>query len=610
MCTTGEIIILSDDDDDCEDVSPNELSVFIVEVEDVKKSECAVPPTALDEDLVITFSRSAEVLPHARYDCPIHPFTATDCEVSVPVPNNHLMCDQCFCYICDKLASSCKWWCYSGLCHCNSHKKSEFWNNHRNCALLGGLKTFNLTLSEVDSHLRNAETMLQSFRQELSTLYHVFLKGRVLEECGPSQSRKNCRIFDYTPVYEYVSSFLNKADQQDSRAAAIMMLGATEDFIRHFQVSGTFLLQSPTADAAKARLLLLQRVIMSMQRQMVMADFPIGFRTKLHDFYKRLYFPTELKSVKNSLNVRPWDDVLLVSVLKGQNVTGFRKDKGKKDFLVEQISVVLLRTELLQRQHRYKELCRYLRVVETDNPLLFHQVQDLIPFFTCMMGDLPSALGSLLPTVNAPASRFTPQLFLFYLLVFQTATAPKLVVLQSSELSFDTAWEPIKDAVPLTCVTLVRFALRVHRCCPAVYADPQCWASLINVANTPKALQGPSPKFLLEAMGFVSSTLQDEYGSNIQIPRFFMEEYPDQALLLLVTGALCLRILDAPLNPAFPVLNAFKENVWALSWLRGTLSSSPERFNSFLLAFSEETENLTGLSSHHWFHLRIDQPDS
>lgn len=33
-------------------------------------------------------------------------FRATDCEVSVPVPNNHLMCDQCFCYICDKLASS------------------------------------------------------------------------------------------------------------------------------------------------------------------------------------------------------------------------------------------------------------------------------------------------------------------------------------------------------------------------------------------------------------------------------------------------------------------------------------------------------------------------
>lgn len=42
----------------------------------------------------------------------------------------------------------------------------------------------------------------------------------------------------YTPVYEFISSFLNKADKQDGRAAAIMRLGAAEDFIRHFQASG------------------------------------------------------------------------------------------------------------------------------------------------------------------------------------------------------------------------------------------------------------------------------------------------------------------------------------------------------------------------------------
>lgn len=52
----------------------------------------------------------------------------------------------------------CVLWCYAGVCHCNSHKRSNFWNNRRNCALLGGLKTFNLTLSETDAHLRNAGT--------------------------------------------------------------------------------------------------------------------------------------------------------------------------------------------------------------------------------------------------------------------------------------------------------------------------------------------------------------------------------------------------------------------------------------------------------------------
>ncbi|XP_029289590.1 uncharacterized protein LOC115009603 isoform X2 [Cottoperca gobio] len=597
MCTTvgtEEIIILSDDEDCEDDISCNEPSVLIVEVEDVKKSGGAVPPSALDEDLVITFSRRAEVLPHARYDCPIHPFTPTDCEIGAPVAANQLMCDQCFCYICDKLASSCEMWCHSGVCHCNSHKRSEFWSNHRNCSLLGGLKTFNLTLSDIDSHLRQAEMMLHSFRLSLATQFSSFLMGNMLEQYGVSQSIQKCRVFDYTPVYEFVSSFLNKADKQDDRAAAIMRLGAAENFLLHFHVSGTFILQSPMANAAEAKLVLLQRVIASVQRQMVMADFTPEFIHKLQDFYKRFNFPTELKSMKNSLTVRLWDDVLLVSVLKGQNVSGIRKDKGKKDVLVEQFAVVLLRTELLQQQHRYRELCRYLRVVETDDSKLLQKVQDLIPFFMCMAGDLGSALSSLLPSVNAPASRFTPQLFLFYLRVFKTATAPKLAVSQPAQLcSTDAAWEPIKDAVPLSHVPLVRFALRVQRCCSAVFTDSQCWTTLLAVVNTLAPLQDPSPQFLQEAKDVVTSILNDQHGSNIQIPRFFQTVYPDQAMLLLVTGALCLRILSAPLSPALPVLNTFKENVWALGWLWGSLSSSPERLRSFLLEISKEMESTT-----------------
>lgn len=74
------------------------------------------------------------------------------------------------------------------------------------------------------------------------------------------------------------------------------------------------------------------------------------------------------------------------------------------------------------------------------------QVQDLIPFFKCMEGDLMAALHSLFPLVNAPASRFTPRLFLFYLRIFNTGTAPKLTVSHTpAQLCYpDAVWEPIK----------------------------------------------------------------------------------------------------------------------------------------------------------------------
>ncbi|TKS68509.1 hypothetical protein D9C73_002572 [Collichthys lucidus] len=600
MCTavdSAEIIILSDDDD--EDISCSEASVLFVEDVKKKKSDCPLPPTALDEDLVVTFSRRAEVLPHARYDCPIHPFTATDCEIGGPVASNQLICDQCFCYICDKLASSCVMWCHSGVCHCNSHKRSDFWNNLRNSSLLGRLKAFNLTLSELDAHLRHAETMLQKFRQELAAQFSLFQKGKAVEEYGLSIPNQQGLIYDYTPVYELVSSFLNKADKQGGRAAAIMRLGAAEDFIRHFQVTGAFIIKSPTANAAEAKVLLLQRVISSLQRQMVMDDFTPEFARKLQDFYKKLYFPTELKSLRNSLCVRPWDDVLLVSVLKGQNVTGVRKDKGKKDVLIEQISIVSLRTEVLQRQHRYRELCRYLRVVQSDDSKLLLQLRDLIPFFMCMAADFTSALVTLFPPVNPPASRFTPHVFHFYLCIFTTATAPKMVASQSEQLYYsETTWEPINGAVPLKRDGLVKFALRVQRCCPAVFTDSQCWTSLLTIVNAPHgsvtALPAPSPQFLHEAKDVVNLIVLDQQWTNIQIPRNFQAVYPDQALLLLVTGALSLRILNSALSPVLPVLNTFKDNAWALQWLWDSLSSSAERLSSFLQELTQEMTDITG----------------
>ncbi|CAB1459616.1 unnamed protein product [Pleuronectes platessa] len=603
MCTTGDngvIIILSDDEEDEEhDVSCSEASVVIVEVEDIKKNDVAISQAALDEDLVVTFSRRAEVLPHARYDCAIHPFTATDCEVGSPVASNQLICDQCFCYICDKLASVCVLWVQSGVCHCNSHKRSDFWNSQRSTGLLGGLKPFNLTLSEIDGHLRHAETLLQRFKQELAARFATFLKGRMFQEYGFNLPNQPGFVFDYTQVYEFVSSFLKHTDNQNGRAAAILRLGAAEQFTRHYQSSGVYVLPLPMANAYKAKVVLLQRVVASVQRQMVMDDFTSDFIQKLQEFYKNIILPAELKSMKNSLCVRPWDDVLLVSVLKGQNVSGVRKDKGKKDVLLEQSPVVQLRTELLQRQHRYRELCRYLRVVQTDDPKLVQPLHDLMPYFMCMDGGFISACHSLVPSVNPPASSFTPLIFLFYLRIFETAMAPKRAVGHMTELCHpDVPWEPIKGAVALKRAELVKFALRVQRCCSAVYADSQCWHRLLTLVNSPcgsvTALQAPSPQFLHEAKDVVISILLKPPGTNIQIPRFFQEVYPDQALLLLATGALGLRILSAALTPALPVLNAFQENQWALWWLWESLSSNVERLNSFSQELTQEVDNATG----------------
>ncbi|KAF7663427.1 hypothetical protein LDENG_00209830 [Lucifuga dentata] len=302
-----------------------------------------------------------------------------------------------------------------------------------------------------------------------------------------------------------------------------------------------------------------------------MGDFTPEFTTKLQKFYKRLFLPPELKTMRNSLCVRPWDDVLLVSVLKGQNVTGIRKDKGKKDLLTEQMHVIFLRTELLQQQGRYRELCHYLRVVHPDDPNLFQEAHDLIPFCLCKEGDFISALHSF--SYLDLASRFTPSVFLVYLRIFDTATAPNLTISHLTQLCHpDAVWEPIKGAVRLRRAQLLKFALRVQRSCPAVYADSQCWAQLLTIFNTPfDAPTLPAPS------------------------RAFLQVYSEQALLLLVTGALSLRIIAAPLSPALPVLNTYKENIWAFAWLCDSLASNVECLSSLLMDVRKEMTDTTGM---------------
>lgn len=102
--------------------------------------------------------------------------------------------------------------------------------------------------------------MLQSFKQELSMKYLAYLKGTVLTTHSPGLENQPLLNYEwvslwaeaqlpvvcviltiipiapsYTNVYEFVWSFLDQADKQDDRAAAVMRLGAAEEFVKHFQ---------------------------------------------------------------------------------------------------------------------------------------------------------------------------------------------------------------------------------------------------------------------------------------------------------------------------------------------------------------------------------------
>ncbi|XP_036828412.1 uncharacterized protein LOC110517923 isoform X2 [Oncorhynchus mykiss] len=571
------VIILSDDDD----VSIND-SVCIVE--DIQNHVYPVDPSNCsrshdpegEEDLVVTFCQRGEVLPHARYDCTAHTFTPTDSDVGGPIESNQLFCHQCFCYVCDKVASECSVWTVSGVCHCNAHKRSVFWSNKRDKVVLGYLQMFNFNLLEIDSDLRLAESLLLQLEEELSKEYASFQRGVAVRglavqcachchtanrlECGNCQSNHLLLlVYDYSQVFECVCRFLGRAERERPRAAAVMRLGAAQLFITHCQPPG---------------------VMEAVRRQMVECDFSPEFLQKLQGFYQTLPLPPSCIALRNRLCVLPWSDVLLVSVLKGQNVTGIRPGKGKKEPLTESAAVVLLRTETLQR----------LNSVQA--------VRDLIPLFLMKAGDFSSALSSFFyppPGVCCPVCRLTPRLFTLYLRIITTATAPSVTAaIATQPLSPDTPWEEVKGAVVPRQVEVVKFGLRVLKSNMAVYKDSQSWAYFLHVLNSPAG--PPDTAFLTEARNVTMEILlnQGSLGHLIQIPRTFLMVYPDQALLLLVTQALALRILHEPLTPALPVLNYYKGHVWALRWLVGFLSSSPGRLESFLRGVAVELHNTDG----------------
>ncbi|XP_072513520.1 uncharacterized protein [Salminus brasiliensis] len=627
------VIVLSDsdDDDDCT-TSLDDSSVLIVEDSDKSRAlpEASKSSEILDEDVTITYLQKAHVLPHARYDCTI-PFCSTEGVLLGPEDNNAAYCEQCFCYVCDEPASTCKFWTIPGFCHCNAHKRSVYWKSLRDKNVMGylGELSFPFDPQDMDSDLRRAESSLQQFACSLAYQYTAYLTGfqnLTRSTCShPADGRKaDCRGCNaqnpkslensYVGVMEHVCTFLDEAMMQTPKTCAVMLLGAVKLFITHSSPGNSHL----AGIVSDVVLRLLWRVTSRLQTLFVNADFPAVFTKQLRQFFLALPFPPDCRWLKNSLNVLPWDDPLLSAVLKGQNVTGERQVKGRRsEVLFETVVVIQARVCKLQQQNKYRELARYLKVVKSDSMPGLQIMKDWIPLYLCKVGNFAGAVDALLSQCgsSSAASRLSQLQFSAYLRILMSGHAPSEVprppqldfvprsgVVPKSQpdplLSSD--WAPIGGGFTLLKrLEVMKFVLRVMNCNTEAFKHSESWVKVLNIASVSSTgpdgvkdavpLVEPDINFLIRtkdaAVGILTELTRS---SRIQIPKTFQTDYPDQALLLLATQALAARILHSRLCPILKVIMAFKLNPWAVRWLFHSLTVRPDVLDDLLCVVVEE----------------------
>ncbi|XP_028940170.1 uncharacterized protein LOC104522908 [Antrostomus carolinensis] len=472
------IILISDDE--AESTAGN--SVLLVDPLEESALEEQKSEEVVDEEceLVVTFCKQAKVMPHARYDCTMHPFERMESDTCSPLGKNADICNQCYCYICDKLASECQNWTTPSLCHCNAHNKSKFWKEQRDFALAGVLVMFNLELTDIDADLRHGGSLLIKFIQELSLEYNKYLTGKRIPptqhecfclpkwppgQCNICRSRNMEVVYRYSGVFALVTRFLNQAERESPKAAAVMFLGAAKEIALH---------KDPAL------------ITTQLQRMLVLCDFPKNLYEKFIHFFQSISLPCHCFGFSNSLNVVPWDHVLLTTVLKGQNITGQRTQKGRKVFLWETLPVIEARVEKLVDKENYKEVVRYLRAVKCDDTKGLRDLRDKIPFYLCKTGDFPDAAHSLLFPSNSfaccTACRLMPLQFEVYLKMFKTGSVPTGKDMLDSG-PWVTVGSPLKDGV------LIKQALKLLYSNMSLYRNPKCWSSLIMTLGSSNLLE-------------------------------------------------------------------------------------------------------------------------
>ncbi|XP_053132927.1 uncharacterized protein LOC128336788 isoform X2 [Hemicordylus capensis] len=595
----SECVILINEDD-AENTS--ESSVLLIEDSEGSPSEEKSTDEVVDEEreVIVTFCKRAKVMPHARYDCPTHPFERAECEVSCALAGNARTCGQCYCYICDKLAAECPDWTAPSLCHCNAHNKSKYWKSQWDFALTGGLATFNLELSEIDADVRYGGTILQKFTHDVSVEYNKYLSGeRVPSDFHPCFCYRNlgpgqCQacglhllnvVYRYTSVFDLVTAFLNRAEQETPKTEAIVLLGAAKEIALHKDPALYSRDFDPSSSPNQAISCLMARITRRLQRLLVLNDFPKALQSKLLLFYQAIPFPTHCYAFSKSLSFLPWDHGLLTSVLKGQNVTGQRTQKGKKECLCEIVPVIEARIERLENGQQYKELIRYLKVVKCSDAQWMQKQRDKIPFYKCKTGDFMGAAQALLSfhaKSQCTASRLTPLQFETYLKMFRTGYVP-----QGRNLEDSAQWTFVGD--PLKLPYLLKLTFTVFYSSPLLYSSAECWSSVVMIFGshpvlredghlTALTLEEPPWEFqqlVLNESCFIVEELENKISARVSFPAdVFGAHLQLEASLLFVVEAIRQMFLKESryLNSFLEIILAFRHNFWALKLLFQSLS--------------------------------------
>eukprot|EP00079_Xenopus_tropicalis_P010753 XP_002935893.2 PREDICTED: uncharacterized protein LOC779553 isoform X2 [Xenopus tropicalis] len=575
------------------------------------------PVEVLDEELAITFSKRGNVMPHARYDCTAYPFSRAEEETQVPLEDNEKACAECYCYLCDKLASECPNWTSVSSCHCNAHNKSKYWKEQRDSALAGVLTIFNLDLTEIDSELREGGSLLQNFINEMNVIYKKYVDGEIMNReslysctcaCHRRRTTRPCNscavhhtgalIHNYAPVFVAVTEYLDKAEMQCPKTSVVMQLGAVKELVSHQATPSPLGLKLPHACLKESSVQLMDRIVRSLQGLFVLADFPKELYDKFVMFFQSLTLPPHLYVYVNSLNVIRWDNLFLTSVLAGQNTTGQRTNKGKKEFLWEPLPVVQARVKRLEDEKSYRQVVRYLNAVRCPDTGGLTSLRQKICFYMCKYGDFASAAYALIHLKSLPRSlalSLTPAQFELYLLMLRTSSYPP-----GNDLVAGEMWIPF-EGPPMRKGILVRCAIKILFLNVGLSQQVKCWAALIRTwctsdmvtpegALDPMHLDEPDLHFQGMVMN-MSCAILDELRRqpHAYLPDPFPKS-PFSCELILVVQAVIQFMMNSvtPLWGTLQLILAFGTNIWALVLLLDGISPMQSLLVGFVSNLNKE----------------------